>query len=334
MELNKQLENQIVIYSTEDGETQVDVRLENETVWLTQSQMSELFQTDRTTIVRHINNIYRDNELERDATCAKITQVQKEGNREVRRQIPFYNLDMIISVGYRVNSKRGVKFRQWANKVLKQYLINGYVINERIRKEQIGELRQLVGMLGRTIKNQPLLSNDETTALFEVVTDYTYALDTLDNYDYERLTIDKTTSEEPFHATYENAMEAINGLREKFGGSALFGNEKDDSFKSSIGQIYQTFGGEELYPSVEEKAAMLLYLVTKNHSFSDGNKRIAATLFLWFLNGNRILYHPDGSKRIADNTLVALTLMIAESKTEEKDVMIKVVVNLINKNND
>lgn len=334
MAFNKQLENQIVIYCTEDGETQVDVRLENETVWLTQSQMSELFQTDRTTIVRHINNIYRDNELERDATCAKITQVQKEGNREVRRQIPFYSLDMIISVGYRVNSKRGVKFRQWANKVLKQYLINGYVINERIRKEQIGELRQLVGMLGRTIKNQPLLSNDETTALFEVVTDYTYALDTLDNYDYERLTIEKTTDEEPFHATYENAMEAINGLREKFGGSALFGNEKDDSFKSSIGQIYQTFGGEELYPSVEEKAAMLLYLVTKNHSFSDGNKRIAATLFLWFLNGNRILYHPDGSKRIADSTLVALTLMIAESKTEEKDVMIKVVVNLINKNND
>jgi prophage maintenance system killer protein len=243
-------------------------------------------------------------------------------------------LDAILSVGYRVNSKNATQFRQWANKVLKQYLINGYAINERIRKEQIGELRQLEGMLGRTIKSQPLLSNDETNALFEVVTDYTYALDTLDNYDYERLTIDKTTSEEPFHATYENAMEAINGLREKFGGSALFGNEKDSSFKSSIGQIYQTFGGEELYPSVEEKAAMLLYLVTKNHSFSDGNKRIAATLFLWFLNGNRILYHPDGSKRIADNTLVALTLMIAESKTEEKDVMIKVVVNLINKNNN
>ena len=188
-------------------------------------------------------------------------------------------------------------------------------------------------MLGRTIQNQALLSNDETNALFEVVTDYTYALDTLDNYDYERLTIDKTTKEEPFHATYENAMEAINGLRDKFGGSALFGNEKDDSFKSSIGQIYQTFGGEELYPSVEEKAAMLLYLVTKNHSFSDGNKRIAATMFLWFLNNNGILYRADGSKRIADNTLVALTLMIAESKTEEKDVMVKVVVNLINQQN-
>ena len=178
-----------------------------------------------------------------------------------------------------------------------------------------------------------MLSNDENKALFEVVTDYTYALDTLDNYDYERLTIEKTTQEERFHATYENAMAEIDRLREKFGGSTLFGNEKDDSFKSSIGQIYQTFDGQDLYPSVEEKAAMLLYLVTKNHSFSDGNKRIAATLFLWFLNNNGILYNPNQSKRIADNTLVALTLMIAESRTEEKDVMVKVVVNLINKNN-
>lgn len=328
------LNNQIIIYQTEDGQTQVDVRMENETVWLTQAQMAELFETDRTSIVRHINNIYKVGELDRKSTCAKIAQVQLEGKRTVKRNIPYFNLDMIISVGYRVNSKRGVKFRQWANNVLKQYLIKGYAVNERIRKEQIGELRQLVGMLGRTIQNQTLLSNDETNALFEVVTDYTYALDTLDNYDYERLTINKTTKEEPFHATYENAMKAIDGLREKFGGSVLFGNEKDDSFKSSIGQIYQTFGGEELYPSVEEKAAMLLYLVTKNHSFSDGNKRIAATLFLWFLNNNHILYHPDGTKRIADSTLVALTLMIAESRTEEKDVMVKVVVNLINKNND
>ncbi len=328
------LDNQIIIYQTEDGQTQIDVRMENETVWLTQAQMAELFETDRTSIVRHINNIYKVEELDRESTCAKIAQVQVEGKRSVKRYIPYFNLDMIISVGYRVNSKRGVRFRQWANKVLKQYLVKGYAVNERLRKEQIGELRQLVGMLGRTIQSQPLLSNVETNALFEVVTDYAYALDTLDNYDYERLTINKTTKEEPFHATYENAMEAIDGLREKFGGSVLFGNEKDDSFKSSIGQIYQTFGGEELYPSVEEKAAMLLYLVTKNHSFSDGNKRIAATLFLWFLNNNHILYHPDGSKRIADSTLVALTLMIAESRTEEKDVMVKVVVNLINKNND
>ena len=326
-------ENKIVIYQTDDGQTQIDVRLENETVWLTQAQMAELFRTDRSSIVRHINNIYKVEELDRESTCAKIAQVQLEGKRAVRRNIPFFNLDMIISVGYRVNSKRGIKFRQWANKALKDYLVKGYAVNEHLRKEQIAELRQLVGMLGRTIQSQPVLSTDETSALFEVVTDYSYALDTLDNYDYQRLTIEKTTKEEPFHATYENAMEEINRLREKFGGSVLFGNEKDDSFKSSIGQIYQTFGGKELYPSVEEKAAMLLYLVTKNHSFSDGNKRIAATLFLWFLNGNRILYRADGSKRIPDNTLVALTLMVAESRTEEKDVMVKVVVNLINQQN-
>ena len=324
--------NQIIIYQTEDGQTQIDVRLDNETVWLTQKQIAELFGTKRPAITKHLKNIYASEELDEGSTCSILEHMGNEGKQAYSTK--YYNLDVILSVGYRVNSKNATRFRQWANKVLKQYLIKGYAVNERLRKEQIGELRQLVGMLGRTIQNQPLLSNDETNALFEVVTDYTYALDTLDNYDYERLTINKTTKEEPFHATYQNAMEAINGLREKFGGSVLFGNEKDDSFKSSIGQIYQTFDGEELYPSVEEKAAMLLYLVTKNHSFSDGNKRIAATLFLWFLNNNHILYHSDGSKRIADSTLVALTLMIAESRTEEKDVMVKVVVNLINKNND
>ena len=324
--------NQIVIYQSEDGQTQVDVRLENETVWLTQQQIAELFNTKRPAITKHLKNIYASEELDETSTCSILEHMGNEGKQTYSTK--YYNLDAIISVGYRVNSKNATRFRQWANTVLKQYLIKGYAVNERMRKEQIGELRQLVGMLGRTIQNQPLLSNDETDALFKVVTDYTYALDTLDNYDYGRLTINKTTEEEPFHATYDNAMGAIKGLRDKFGGSVLFGNEKDGSFKSSIGQIYQTFGGEELYPSVEEKAAMLLYLVTKNHSFSDGNKRIAATLFLWFLNGNHILYHPDGSKRIVDSTLVALTLMIAESRTEEKDVMVKVVVNLINKNND
>ena len=327
-------ENKIIIYQSEDGQTQIDVRLENDTVWLTQAQMAELFQTDRTTIVRHINNIYKVEELDRDSTCAKIAQVQTEGYRLVRRKVSYFNLDMIISVGYRVNSKRGVKFRQWANKILKDYLIKGYAVNESIRREQIGDLRQLVGILGRAIQNQPLITTNESQALFDVVTDYAYALDTLDNYDYERLVIEKTTQEERFHATYENAISEIEGLRKKFGGSNLFGNEKDESFKSSIGQIYQTFGGKELYPSIEEKAAMLLYLVTKNHSFSDGNKRIAATLFLWFLNNNGILYRKDGTKRLADNTLVALTLMIAESKTEEKDVMVKVVVNLINQQNE
>ena len=325
--------NKIVIYQTEDGHTQIDVRLENETVWLTQAQMAELFQKTPQNITMHIRNAFNEGELDEQATCKEFLQVQTEGARVVRRKVKFYDLDVIISVGYRVKSQRGTAFRIWARNVLKEYLIKGYAINEQLRHEQLSELRQLVGMLGRTIQSQPLLSTDESQALFDVVTDYTYALDTLDNYDYQRLTIEKTTQEERFHATYENAMREINALREKFGGSTLFGNEKDDSFHSSIGQIYQTFGGEELYPSVEEKAAMLLYLVTKNHSFSDGNKRIAATLFLWFLNNNGILYNKDGSKRIADNTLVALTLMIAESRTEEKDVMVKVVVNLINQNN-
>ncbi len=319
-------EDKIVIYQTEDGQTQIDVRLENETVWLNTNQMALLFEREDSNIRRHIINVFKDGELEKDNN---VHFLHVNG---IKKPVPFYNLDVIISVGYRVKSKRGTAFRIWARKVLKEYMVKGYAVNERIRHEQIGELRQLVGMLGRTLQNQSL-STEENRALFEVVTDYTYALDTLDNYDYERLTIEKTTKEEPFHATYENAMKEIQRLREKFGGSVLFGNEKDDSFKSSIGQIYQTFGGEELYPSVEEKAAMLLYLVTKNHSFSDGNKRIAATLFLWFLNNNGILYREDGSKRIADNTLVALTLMIAESKPEEKDVMVKVVVNLINQKN-
>ena len=251
------LNNQIIIYQTEDGLTQVDVRMENDMIWLTRQQIAVLFGRDYKTISKHINNALKE-ELADSVVVAKIANTTLHGAIEGKTQtheIDYFNLEVITSVGYRVKSKRGVQFRQWANNVLKQYLIKGYAVNERMRKEQIGELRQLVGMLGRT-------------------------------------------------------------------------------FKSSIGQIYQTFGGEELYPSVEEKAAMLLYLVTKNHSFSDGNKRIAATLFLWFLNNNHILYHPDGTKRIADSTLVALTLMIAESRTEEKDVMVKVVVNLINKNSD
>ena len=320
-------QNKIIIYQTEDGQTQIDVRMENETVWLSANQMAILFGRDEKTIRKHINNVFTENEVPKDINTHFL---RVDG---VKQPVAFYTLDVIISVGYRVKSQRGVQFRQWANQVLKQYLIKGYAVNQRIHSEQIAELRQLVQMVGRTIQNQQIEPNDENQALFDIVVDYTYALDTLDDYDYQRLRLAETTQEDKFHATYENAMEAIRALRDKFGGSSLFGNEKDDSFKSSIGQIYQTFGGEELYPSVEEKAAMLLYLVTKNHSFSDGNKRIAATLFLWFLNNNGILYRPDGTKRLADNTLVALTLMIAESKTEEKDVMVKVVVNLINQKN-
>lgn len=320
-------ESNIIIYQTEDGHTQVDVRMENDTVWLSAGQMSMLFDREESNIRRHILNVFKEGELKRENN---VHFLHVNG---VKKPVPFYSLDVIISVGYRVKSRRGTAFRIWASKVLKDYLIKGYAINDQIRREQIGELRQLVQMVGRTLEHQELISNEENKALLDIVVDYTYALDTLDDYDYQRIKVGETTQEEKFRATYDNAMSVIETLRNKFGNSSLFGNEKDESFKSSIGQIYQTFGGEELYPSVEEKAAMLLYLVTKNHSFSDGNKRIAATLFLWFLNNNGILYRKDGSKRIADNTLVALTLMIAESRTEEKDVMVKVVTNLINPKN-
>ena len=325
--MTETLNDKIIIYQSEDGKTQLDVKLEGETVWLNTKQMAELFDKEESNIRRHVNNVFNEAELTRENN---VHFLHVNG---IKKPVPYYTLDVIISVGYRVNTKRGIRFRQWANSVLKQYLVKGYAINENIRKHQIAELRQLIQVLGRAIQQQPAKTTDESNALFDVVVDYTYALDTLDNYDYQRLHIAKTTKEEPFHATYENAMHEIDMLRQKFGGSVLFGNEKDESFKSSIGQIYQTFDGTELYPSVEEKAAMFLYLVTKNHSFSDGNKRIAATLFLWFMNNNAILYRPDGTKRIADNTLVALTLMIAESKTEEKDIMVKVVVNLINQAN-
>lgn len=321
------MNNSIEIYRSQDGSVQLNVKLENETVWLTANQMSNLFGRDEKTIRKHINNVFKEDELTKENNTHFL---RVDG---VKQLVAFYSLDVIISVGYRVKSAQGVKFRQWANSVLKQYIIKGYVINQQLKLDRYNELKDVVRLMSRAIGMQEKVTTDEYCGLFNVISDYVYALDTLDHYDYQSLAIAKTTKEEPFHATYDNAMEAINALKKKFGGSQWFANEKDDSFKSSIGQIYQTFGGEELYPSVEEKAAMLLYLVVKNHSFSDGNKRIAAMLFLWFLNNNRVLYAEDGHKRIADNTLVALTLMIAESRTEEKDVMVKVVVNLINKEN-
>ena len=319
--------SQLVIYQAPDGNMSIDVTVQNDTVWLSQGQMAELFDKDQSVIARHISNVFKEGELEKESNMQILHNTLSK-----YKPTQVYSLDVIISVGYRVKSKRGTQFRIWANKILKQYLLQGYAINERIAAQKYDELSQLVKVLGRTIQNQERLTED-SRSLLDVVVDYTYALDTLDRYDYQELKIEDTTGRESFKATNQNAMGVIRQLHEKFGGSTLFGNEKDDSFKSSIGQIYQTFGGVDLYPSVEEKAAMLLYLVTKNHSFSDGNKRIAATLFLWFLNGNGILYNEDGTKRIADNTLVALTLMIAESRTEEKDTMVKVIVNLINKNN-
>ena len=323
-----ELNNKIVIYQSKDGHTQLDVKLEGETVWLNRQQLAELFDRDVKTIGKHINNALKEELNDGIATVAKFATVQTEGTRQVTRNVEYYNLDMIISVGYRVKSKRGVEFRRWANGVLKDYLIKGYAINQRIREKNYQQMVQLVRSMARTVKLENL-TTDVRNALLDVVVDYTYALDRLDDYDYQRLTIPESSTEEKFHATYEGAMKVLEELREKFGGNDLFANQKDDSFKSSIGQIYQTFGGQELYPTVEEKAAMLLYLVTKNHSFSDGNKRIAATLFLWFMNENGILYDDMHNKRIDDATLVALTLLIAESRPEEKDTMVKVVVNLI-----
>lgn len=318
----------IVIYQTKDGKTSIDVKLENETVWLNRQQMSELFDRDIKTIGKHINNAKRE-ELEGIPVVAKFATTAMDGKSY---QVEYYNIEMITSVGYRVKSQRGTQFRIWANKVLKEYLIKGYAINQQVKIEQLEDLKNTVRLLSNVIEHKTL-TLDEANGLLRVITDYTYGLDTLDKYDYQQLEVSSTTPTKEFRATYDEAMEAIHLLQEKFGSSDLFGNEKDQSFKSSINTIYQTFGGEELYPSVEEKAAMLFYLVVKNHSFSDGNKRIAAFLFLWFLEKNGILYKSDGSKLIGNNTLVALTLMIAESRTEEKDVMVKVVINLINQNN-
>lgn len=319
--------DQIIIYQTADGQTQIDVRMENETVWLSANQMAVLFDRDEKTIRKHINNVFSDYEVDKESNTHFLRLAHSD------KPVAFYTLDVIISVGYRVKSQRGVQFRQWANKVLKDYLVKGYAINNQLSVQKYEELSQLVHLLGRTINNEKELLEGDSRELVNVVADYTYALDTLDRYDYQQLTIEHITTEETFRATYDSAKNSIATLKEKFGGSELFGSEKDGSFKSSIGQIYQTFDGQELYPSVEEKAAMLLYLVVKNHSFVDGNKRIAATLFLWFMQNNGILYNPNGTKRISDGTLVALTLMIAESRADEKDVMLKVIVNLINKRN-
>ena len=326
---------EIVMYQTTDGQTSISVKLENETVWLNLYQMAELFSQTRQNISLHVNNIFKENELERAATIKDSLQVQNEGVRKVKRVMLYYSLDVIISVGYRVKSSRGTQFRIWANKILKDYLVKGYTVNEqRLREQsrQLEELKQTVKLLGNVVGNHELTS-EEATGLLKVVTDYTYALDVLDQYDHQVLEIHNTTSAELYIITYNEAMLAIKGLRDKFGGSSLFGNEKDDSFQGSLAAIYQTFDGHYVYPSVEEKAANLLYFVIKNHSFSDGNKRIAAFLFVWFMEKNTILYREDGFKRIADNALVAITLMIAESKPEEKDMMIKVVVNLINLKN-
>lgn len=329
------IESEIKIYQLNDGQAEVQVKFENETVWLSQKQMAQLFDKDTDTISLHLKNIYKSGELDEISTTEDSSVVQQEGKRKVKRKIKLYNLDSIISVGYRVNSKCGIQFRIWANKILKEYLIKGFAINEQRlaqQNQQLKELQNSVKILGNAL-DYKTLSNDESVGLLRIISDYSYALDILDQYDYQSLEIKNTSGKETYQLTYEEAMSQIIMAKTAHGNSDLFGHEKDDSFQSSVAAIYQTFGGDDLYPSIEEKAANLLYFITKNHSFSDGNKRIAAFLFLYFMERNGILFDTNGNKRIADNTLVALTLMIAVSKPDEKDTMTKVIVNLINKNN-
>jgi len=326
-------ESEIVIYQSSEETAEIQVRLEGETIWLSQKQMADLFEKDTDTIGLHLKNIFKSGELEDNSTTEKYSVVQDEGNRKVKRNIKHYNLDAIISVGYRVNSVRGTQFRIWATKVLREYLVKGFSVNQQVlerKNEKLNELQETIRIIRNSVGSKEL-SGTETKGLLDIIADYSFALDILDQYDYQSLKISDTTEEELYRLKYEEAIEQIGQARKVHSNSELFGREKDESFKSSIGAIYQTFDGKDLYPSVEEKAANLLYFVTKNHSFTDGNKRIAAFLFLYFLDRNRILYDKKGNKRIADNALVALTLMIAVSKPEEKDTMISIIVNLINK---
>jgi len=324
----KHTRGEIIIYQTKDNK----VKLEQETIWLTQKQIAQLFGTQRPAITKHLNNIFKNKELQEDSVCSILEHTARDGKVYSTK---YYNLDAVISVGYRVNSARATQFRIWATNVLRRHLIDGYTLNEQRLTQQARKLQALqraIKIIG-TIKGRKQLEYKEAMGLLEVINDYNYALGLLDDYDYKRLKISHTSREEKFVLTYESAIKAVKELRRKFGGAGFFGVERDQSFKSSIASIYQTFGGKDLYPSIEEKAANLLYFIVKNHSFVDGNKRIAASIFLWFLEKNGLLYKEDGTKRVADNALVALTLMIAESDPNERELIVTLVVNLINRNN-
>ena len=322
-------ETQILIYKREDGNSEFQVKLIDNNIWLSQLQMAELFGKDSDTVSLHLKNIYNSGELEQSSTTEDYSVVREEGTRKVKRKIKHYNLDAVISVGYRVNSVKGTQFRIWATKVLKQHLEKGYSINER----RLDSLKQSVKLIDSATYSDELTS-DETNQIIRVLADYALGLDILDGYDHQNLEINYTNPNTTYRINYNDAIGAIHQLRIKFGGGDLFGNEKDDSFKSSISTIDQTFDSVELYPSIEEKAANLLYFVVKNHSFTDGNKRIAAWLFVWYLSKNQYLYSATGQKKIANNALATITLMIALSKPEEKELMIKVIINSINKQNE
>ncbi len=315
------MKNEIVLF--ENQNVKLEVNMKDETVWLSQQQMAELFDSSRTNIIEHINNIYSDGELDKISTCQDFRQVRKEGKREVARNMPFYNLDMIISVGYRVNSKRGVIFRKWANKVLKDYLLKGYVVNQK-RLEYLEKTIKLIDIAGRIDTE---LKGNESQKIIKVINNYSNALNLLDDYDHKRITKPSGTKNNK-QVTYEDCMNIVGKL--KFNSdSDLFALERNEGLKAIIGTIYQSFDGNDLYPTIEEKAANFLYLITKNHTFIDGNKRIAATLFIYFLDFYNILYN-DNRQVIDNNTLVAITLLIAESNPKEKEILIDLVMNFLN----
>jgi hypothetical protein len=316
---------EIVLYRSPDGKAALDVHLEGETLWLNQKQLSELFQTERSVITKHLRNIFRSGELERDSVCAKFAHTAEDGKVY---QTAFYNLDAIISVGYRVNSKRGTQFRIWATNVLRDHILRGYSVNQR----RLKELHQSLRLVEQVLDHYDV-DSDQAKALLRVVTDYGYALDLLDDYDHQRIRLGQVRKGRVKEISYSEAVQLITRLRKTFGASPLFGREKDAGLESSLQTIMQSFDGRDLYISLEEKAAHLLYFLVKNHSFVDGNKRIAAALFLWFMEKNRALYGKDGKKRIADNALVAITLMTAASDPAEKETMVKLIVNLINRRN-
>ena len=312
--------NEIVLFESKDGVMTLPVRIDTDTVWLTQEQMCQLFGRSQPVIARHINNAFNDGEVDREVAYAKFAYTTRHGamaGKTQTKDVGLYNLDVIISVGYRVKSQRGVEFRRWATSVLKEYLIKGYAVNQN-RLRQHGQTVELMKRVSGSLDAEQVL---------DVVKTYSMALDLLDGYDHQSIDKPKVRGRS-VELTYEDCRKFIDGM--KFAAdSSLFGNEKDGSFKSALGAVYQSFGGKDLYPSSQEKAANLLYLVTKNHGFSDGNKRIAAGLFLYFLKRNKLLLRKDGSKRIADHTLVALTVMIACSKPEEKELMVNLVMTFL-----
>lgn len=318
---------EIEIYKTKDGKTQVEVQFDKDTVWLNQYQLAELFKTDRTSVLKHLKNIYSSGELSEKQTCANFAQVRKEGKKQVKRDVLHYNLDAILSVGYRINSKRGTQFRQWATQRLKDYLVHGYSINQK----RLNQLQKVVEVIQQSGKTEVQLT--EAKGLLDILSNYTQSFILLNQYDSHNLQAEKLNEHITYEIEYDEARKAISELKKqliaKKEATELFGSEKDDSFKSSLRTVVQTFGGKFLYPSIEEQAAHLLYFVIKNHSFSDGNKRIGAFLFIWFLEKNKHRFKKSGELKINDNALVALALLVAQSNPDEKDLMVKLVINMI-----